>query len=91
VQNLRRGHYELTTDRPARDRVCAAFGELSHYKWSQLQDGIAAGLATGPEGETVDGAPTHSHQVCARIHRADDRTCSSGYLDGFARDDVAYD
>ena len=30
VQNLRRGHYELATDRSARDRVRIAFGELAH-------------------------------------------------------------
>ena len=30
VQNLRRGHYELATDQPVRDRVRAAFDELAH-------------------------------------------------------------
>jgi hypothetical protein len=30
VQNLRRGHYELATDRPTPDRVRIAFDELSH-------------------------------------------------------------
>ena len=30
VQNLRRGHYELTVDAPANDRVRAAFTELAH-------------------------------------------------------------
>jgi transposase, IS6 family len=29
VQNLRRGHYELTTDLPAHDRVRVAFDELA--------------------------------------------------------------
>jgi transposase, IS6 family len=29
VQNLRRGHYELTVDLPARDRVLIAFDELA--------------------------------------------------------------
>jgi len=28
VQNLRRGHYELTTELPTRDRLRAAFAEL---------------------------------------------------------------
>ena len=28
VQNLRRGHYELATDIPARHRIPAAFDEL---------------------------------------------------------------
>ena len=28
VQNLRRGHYEIAVDRPAGDRLCAAFDEL---------------------------------------------------------------
>jgi len=30
VQNLRRGHYELAVDQPARDKVPAAFTELTH-------------------------------------------------------------
>ena len=30
VQNLRRGHYELTIDIPAQDRVRAAFDGLAH-------------------------------------------------------------
>ena len=30
VQNLRRGHYELTTDLPPHDRVRVAFTELAH-------------------------------------------------------------
>ena len=30
VQNLRRGHYELTADMPVRDRVRLAFTELAH-------------------------------------------------------------
>lgn len=30
VQNLRRGHYELTTDVPDHDRIRVAFTELSH-------------------------------------------------------------
>jgi transposase, IS6 family len=29
VQNLRRGHYELTTDVPANDRLRVAFAELA--------------------------------------------------------------
>jgi transposase, IS6 family len=29
VQNLRRGHYELTADIATRDRLCVAFGELA--------------------------------------------------------------
>ena len=29
VQNLRRGHYELTVDMPAHDRIRAAFDQLS--------------------------------------------------------------
>ena len=29
VQNLRRGHYEIAVDQPARDRLCAAFNELT--------------------------------------------------------------
>jgi transposase, IS6 family len=29
VQNLRRGHYELTVDLPRHDRVCEAFAELA--------------------------------------------------------------
>jgi hypothetical protein len=29
VQNLRRGHYELTADMPAHDRVHAAFDQLA--------------------------------------------------------------
>ena len=29
VQNIRRGHYELATDIPARYRICAAFDELA--------------------------------------------------------------
>jgi len=29
VQNLRRGHYELTTDLPAHDRIVVAFAELA--------------------------------------------------------------
>jgi hypothetical protein len=29
VQNLRRGHYELTTDIPVHDRLRAAFAELA--------------------------------------------------------------
>ena len=29
VQNLRRGHYELATDAPARLRLAAAFTELA--------------------------------------------------------------
>jgi transposase, IS6 family len=31
VQNLRRGHYALSVDLPARDRVRVAFGELAPY------------------------------------------------------------
>ena len=31
VQNLRRGHYALSVDIPARDRVRVAFGELAPY------------------------------------------------------------
>jgi transposase-like protein len=31
VQNLRRGHYELTADVPAHDRVRVAFGDLARY------------------------------------------------------------
>jgi transposase, IS6 family len=31
VQNLRRGHYALSVDVPARDRVRVAFGELAPY------------------------------------------------------------
>jgi transposase-like protein len=31
VQNLRRGHYELSVDLPARDRVYVAFDELAPY------------------------------------------------------------
>ncbi len=30
VQNLRRGHYELTIDLPIRDRTRSAFTELAH-------------------------------------------------------------
>jgi IS6 family transposase len=30
VQNLRRGHYELTTDQPPRDRVRIAFSEVAY-------------------------------------------------------------
>jgi transposase-like protein len=30
VRNLRRGHYELTADLPARDRVWLTFTELAH-------------------------------------------------------------
>jgi hypothetical protein len=30
VQNLRRGHYELTTDHTPHDRRPAAFAELAH-------------------------------------------------------------
>ncbi len=30
IQNLRRGHYELAVDQPARDKVPAAFTELTH-------------------------------------------------------------
>ena len=30
VQNLRRGHYEITTDLPVRDRVRVAFTDLAH-------------------------------------------------------------
>ena len=30
VQNLRRGHYELTVDQPVHDRVRVAFAELAH-------------------------------------------------------------
>ena len=30
VQNLRRGHYELTADQASRDRVRVAFDELAH-------------------------------------------------------------
>jgi transposase, IS6 family len=30
VQNLRRGHYEITIEVPARDRVRVAFSELAH-------------------------------------------------------------
>ena len=30
IQNLRRGHYELAIDLPARDSVTAAFTELIH-------------------------------------------------------------
>jgi IS6 family transposase len=29
VQNLRRGHYELAADVPARQRFCAAFNQLA--------------------------------------------------------------
>ena len=29
VQNLPRGHYELTAHQPARERVCVAFDELA--------------------------------------------------------------
>jgi len=29
VQNLRRGHYEIAVNQPARDRLCAAFNELT--------------------------------------------------------------
>jgi hypothetical protein len=29
VQNLRRGHYAITADLPARDRIHAAFDELA--------------------------------------------------------------
>jgi hypothetical protein len=31
VQNLRRGHYAITVDLPARDRVRVAFDELALY------------------------------------------------------------
>jgi IS6 family transposase len=31
VQNLRRGHYELTIDVPVNDRLCVAFAELARY------------------------------------------------------------
>jgi IS6 family transposase len=30
VQNLRRGHYDIATDTPARYRLCAVFDELAH-------------------------------------------------------------
>ena len=30
MQNLRRGHYELTVDAPPATRVAAAFAELAH-------------------------------------------------------------
>jgi hypothetical protein len=30
VQNLRRGHYEITIDVPVRDRVRVAFTDLAH-------------------------------------------------------------
>jgi transposase-like protein len=30
VQNLRRGHYELTSEQPVNDKVRNAFTELSH-------------------------------------------------------------
>jgi IS6 family transposase len=30
VQNLRRGHYELTADVPSKLRVSTAFDELAH-------------------------------------------------------------
>jgi transposase, IS6 family len=29
MQNLRRGHYELATDIPARHRICTAFHQLT--------------------------------------------------------------
>ncbi len=31
VQNLRRGHYAITTDLPVHDRVRVAFDELAHH------------------------------------------------------------
>ena len=31
VQNLRRGHYAITTDLPVRDRVRAAFDDLAPF------------------------------------------------------------
>ena len=31
VQNLRRGHYEITVDLPVRDRVQVAFTELALF------------------------------------------------------------
>jgi transposase, IS6 family len=32
VQNLRRGHYELATERQTRDRLRAAFAELDEQR-----------------------------------------------------------
>ncbi len=36
VQNLRRGHYELTTEQPVHGRVRVAFDELALCLWSRL-------------------------------------------------------
>jgi hypothetical protein len=36
VQNVRRGHYELAVDEPARQRLAIAFAELALVVWSGL-------------------------------------------------------
>ena len=54
VQNLRRGHYELTVDLPVHDRVRAAFAELAPFLYTRIG---SAGLRRCPDRTTQHHPP----------------------------------
>ena len=60
VQNLRRGHYELTVDVPAHDRVLVAFTDLALSHNRDLRLGRAATLA--PDRSTQHRRPAQSNR-----------------------------
>jgi hypothetical protein len=79
VQNLRRGHYELATDRSTRARVRIAFGELAHRLWAgrQPMDQRTSTRSIDQCNSALLGVQVDRATICHRIqHRAEHSVCT---------------